>query len=116
MATRLERGYLTMAAEGQHNRESVADFERCLQLGGTDLHDDELFAALNALTGYYAARADLRRLERVIRALRRQACGEGRHWFRPVIDVESGVLVMASRRIRQRPFAFRAHDNRPGRS
>ena len=43
------------------DRESAADFERCLQLGGTDLQDDELFATLTALTGYYIARADLRR-------------------------------------------------------
>ena len=36
-----------------------ADFERCLTLGGTDLHDDELFATLVALLGYCASRADV---------------------------------------------------------
>ena len=70
MATRLERGFLTMAAEGQQDRKSAADFERCLQLGGTDLHDDELFAALSTLTGYYAARADVQRLAQVLELLR----------------------------------------------
>ena len=91
MALRLERGFLVMTADGQHNRESAADFERCLQLGGTDLRDDELFATLNALTGYYAARADLHRLAQVLEPLR--AGLEGRQWFRPAIEVESGVLA-----------------------
>ena len=70
IALRLERGFLTMAAEGQQDRTSAADFERCLQLGGTDLHDDGLFATLIALTGYYAGRADLRRLAPVLESLR----------------------------------------------
>ena len=92
MAARLERGFLTMAADGQQNRESVADFERCLQLGGTDLRGDEVFATLIALTGYYATVADLRRFAHVLELLR-ASLGDGRYWFRPVIDVESGVLA-----------------------
>ena len=91
IATRLERGFLTMVADGQHDRDSAADFERCLQLGGTDLHDDELFATLNALTGYYAARADLRRFAQVLESLRPGL--EGRQWFRPVIEVPFGVMA-----------------------
>ena len=54
MAARLERGFLTMAADGQQNRDAAADLERCLQLGGTNLRGDEAFATLIALTGYYA--------------------------------------------------------------
>ena len=92
MAARLERGFLTMAADGQQSRESVADFERCLQLGGTDLRGDEVFATLIALTGYYATLADLRRLAQVLELLR-ASLRAGRHWFRPVIDIESGVLA-----------------------
>jgi class 3 adenylate cyclase/tetratricopeptide (TPR) repeat protein len=91
IALRLERGFLSAATDGQQDRTSAADFERCLQLGGTDLHDDELFAALNALTGYYAGRADLHRLAQVIEVLR-SGLG-GRPWFRPVINVESGVVA-----------------------
>ena len=91
MVTRLERGFLTMITEGQHNPESAADCERCLQLGGTDLRNDELFATLIAVTGYYAARADLYRLAQVLVPLRSGL--EGRAWFRPVIEVESGVLA-----------------------
>ena len=91
MSIRLERGFLAAAAQGQHDRESAADFERCLQLGGTDLHDDELFATLTALTGYYAARADVRRLAQVLESLR--AGLEGRQWFRRAIEVPRGVMA-----------------------
>ena len=80
-----------MAAEASRTAKAAADFERCLQLGGTDLHDDELFATLIALTGYYAGRADLHRLAQVLELLRADL-GE-RQWFRPVIDVECGVLA-----------------------
>ena len=59
-----------MITEGQHDPESAADCERCLQLGGTDLRNDELFATLIAVTGYYAARADLHRLAQVLVPLR----------------------------------------------
>jgi hypothetical protein len=44
---RLERGYLTATAEGAQSPVAVGDFERCLQLAGTDLRDYELFATLS---------------------------------------------------------------------
>ena len=66
----MERGFLAAAAEGYQSRESAADFERCLQLGGTDLRDDELVATLIALSGYYVVRADLRRAAQVLESLR----------------------------------------------
>ena len=66
----MERGFLAAAAEGYQSRAAAADFERCLQLGGTDLRDDELFATLIALAGYYVARADLRRAAQVLESLR----------------------------------------------
>ena len=109
MALRLERGFLVMTADGQHNRESAADFERCLQLGGTDLRDDELFATLNALTGYYAARADLHRLAQVLEPLR--AGLEGRQWFRPAIEVESGVLAWLRGEFDVSSITFRTGDD-----
>src|ERR1700755_705557 len=49
MAARLERGLLAGAAEGHSSHDAAADFERCLQLGGTDLADDRLAATLAAL-------------------------------------------------------------------
>ena len=53
IALRLERGFLAVSAEGGTSPGSAADFERCLQLGGTDLRDDELIATLTALGAYY---------------------------------------------------------------
>ena len=92
MVIRLERGCLAASAEGQHHRDSAADFERCLQLGGTDLRDDELFSTVVALTGYYASRADIHRLARVLESLL-VGVEQGRQWFRPATDVMSGVLA-----------------------
>jgi class 3 adenylate cyclase len=91
---RLERGFLASAAEGYQSREAAADFERCLQLGGTDLRDDELFATLLALVmGYYLTRADLRRVVQVLESLR-AGVGEGRQWLRPVIEACFGVVAV----------------------
>ena len=68
------------------------DFERCLQLGGTDLRDDEVFATLLALAGYYATRADLRRMAQVLESLR-AGVERGRQWFGPMIEVPFGVVA-----------------------
>ena len=88
----MERGFLATAAEGYQSRAAAADFERCLQLGGTDLRDDELFATLLALAGYYIARADLRRAAQVLESLR-AGLEQGRQWFRPVIEARFGVVA-----------------------
>ena len=66
IAPRLERGFLAAAAEGYQSPSVVADFERCLQLAGTDLRDDQLFATLLALCSYYLPRADLDRAAQVL--------------------------------------------------
>ena len=92
MVLRSERGFLAAAAEGYPSRDSAADFERCLQLGGTDLRDDELFATLTALSGYYFARADLHRAAQVLELLR-PSLKQGRQWFRPVIEARFGVVA-----------------------
>jgi class 3 adenylate cyclase/tetratricopeptide (TPR) repeat protein len=89
-ALRIERGFLTSAAEGYQSREAAADFERCLQLGG-NLRDDELFATLVALGNYYQVRGDLRRAAQVIESLRRGI--EGQQWARPKIDVLFGTMA-----------------------
>jgi class 3 adenylate cyclase len=87
---RIERGYLTSAAEGYQSQEAAADFERCLQVGG-NLRDDELFATLLAVGNYYLVRADLRRAAQVIKSLRKGL--EGRQWARPVIDILFGAMA-----------------------
>jgi class 3 adenylate cyclase len=68
ISLRQRRGFLFYAAEGAASQNAAAEFERCLQLSGTDLTDD-LFATLTALYGHYAVRADLRRAHQVLQAV-----------------------------------------------
>lgn len=70
IALRLRHGFLASAAEGLSSPNAAADFERCLQLSGTDLNDELFFATVIALYGHYAMRADLRRAEQVLESLR----------------------------------------------
>ncbi|HZA11851.1 MAG TPA: adenylate/guanylate cyclase domain-containing protein [Mycobacterium sp.] len=93
IAARLERGFLTGAAEGHSSQAAVADFERCLQLAGTNLHGDELVATLAALMGYYEVRGDLRRAVHVGELLSTRV-GEDRQWFRPAIEALFGVVAL----------------------
>ncbi|AFM17697.1 adenylate/guanylate cyclase family protein [Mycolicibacterium chubuense NBB4] len=88
---RLERGLLAAAIEGNQNPTAVDDLERCLQLGGTDLHDDELVATMVALMVYYFTRADLNRVVRVLESLR-TGFKQGKQWLGPVIEASFGVL------------------------
>jgi predicted ATPase len=92
IALRLDRGFLATAADGYKSSAAAADFERCLQLAGTDLRDDELFATLTALTGYYISRADLRRVVPVLEVLR-AGLEQGRQWFRSAIEARFGMVA-----------------------
>jgi class 3 adenylate cyclase/tetratricopeptide (TPR) repeat protein len=92
MVLRLQRGLLAAAAEGNYSRAVADDLERCLQLSGTDLRDDEVVATLVALMGYYITRADLRRTAQVSESLR-AGVERGRPWLRPVIGVWLGVVA-----------------------
>jgi class 3 adenylate cyclase/tetratricopeptide (TPR) repeat protein len=92
LALRLERGFLAGAVEGTSSPAAAADFERCLELGSTDLGDDEVFASLLALGGYYATRADLPRMARVVESLSagfREDLGR----FGPMIETGYGVMT-----------------------
>ena len=92
IALRLQRGHLAMAADGDQSPAAAGDFERCLQLVGTDLRDDDLVATLSALWAYYVMRGDLRRAVQVIGSLR-AGLAEGRQWFRPAIEAFCGVVA-----------------------
>jgi class 3 adenylate cyclase len=92
IAPRLERGYLTATAEGAQSPVAAADFERCLQLAGTDLRDDDLFATLLAVGAYYLWRSDLRRSRPLMKALQ-AATEHGREWFRPALAGSAGILA-----------------------
>jgi class 3 adenylate cyclase/predicted ATPase len=89
---RLRRGFLTYAAEGASSPNVAADFERCLELSGRDLGDNDLFSTLVALYGYYAMRADLDRLERLLSSLRVALTGT-REGLRPSNDAAFGMLA-----------------------
>jgi class 3 adenylate cyclase/tetratricopeptide (TPR) repeat protein len=91
VALRLRHGFLAAAAEGPRSAQAAADFERCLELSGTDPHADELFATLMALFTYYVNRADLGRADAVVRTLRVGVDG-GRHWWRSENLAGSGVV------------------------
>ena len=85
IALRLERALLTAAAEGAGSLGVAADAERCLQIGGSNLPDDQLFATFGNLIKYYNSHADLRRTTHLIDVMGPDL-ERGRQWFRPVID------------------------------
>jgi len=92
VALRLRRGFLAYAAEGASSANAAADYKRCLELSGGSLRDDEFFSTLVALYGYYAMRADLDRVERLLASVRRSLVGT-REWFRPFNDAGFGMLA-----------------------
>ncbi|MGE2689566.1 ATP-binding protein [Mycolicibacterium pulveris] len=81
MNLRLRRGFLAAAAEGAGSSQTAVDFERCLQLCGTDPHADGLFATLMALFSYYVTRADFTRAQQIVDSLR-VGVDAGREWWR----------------------------------
>jgi len=89
---RLQRGFFASAAEGTGCQAAAADFERCLQLCGTDLCDDEFVATLIAVAAYYFTRGDLRRTAQVFESLR-TAPESGRPFFRTVVDAILAILA-----------------------
>lgn len=89
MSVRLRRGSLTAATVGA--AVYLEDYERCLELGGTDLGDDELITTLLSVVGYYNVRADLDRCVTILESLR-VGLGSGRDWFRHVIDANFAIV------------------------
>jgi class 3 adenylate cyclase/tetratricopeptide (TPR) repeat protein len=92
---RLRRGFLASAAEGTASPQAAVDFERCLQLAGTDLREADLVATLTALWAYYLPRGDLRRTLQVWESLRGQIANAGR-WFRRFSDAAFGMVAWYS--------------------
>jgi hypothetical protein len=96
ISLRLSRSFLASAAEGMSSADAAADFERCAQLSGGDLQEDQSIATFVALFGYYALRADLRRVEQLLGyldALRARLSQERREWFQPFSDAAYGMLA-----------------------
>ena len=92
---RLRRGFLASAAEGSASLHAAADFERCLELAGTDLREADLVATLTALWAYYLPRGDLRRTIQVSDSIRRQVPTD-RRWFRRLNNTSYGMVAWYS--------------------
>jgi class 3 adenylate cyclase/tetratricopeptide (TPR) repeat protein len=92
---RLRRGFLASAAEGHASSHAAADFERCLELAGTDLREADLVATLTALWAYYLPRGDLRRTIQVSDSIRRQVPTD-RRWFRSLNNTAYGMVAWYS--------------------
>ncbi len=91
ISLRQRRGLLFYAAEGALSRNSAADFERCLQLHGTELTED-LLSTVSALYGHYVVRADLRRAQQVMEAVE-SGVVKGRPWAWPTVTAGFGMLA-----------------------
>ena len=115
IGARLHRGYLAAAAEPEGNLSpvSVADFERCLQLVGTDLRDNQVVATFIAAVAHYMWAANLRRAAQLVEVLRRGADAE-QLWLGRAIHAGLGGGGVSSRRIRNRSRPFRAGHDRGG--
>jgi hypothetical protein len=91
IAVRMERGFLASAALGHSNPEVAAEFERCLQLIGTE-PSQEMYATFSALWSYYAARGDLRRGSQLLASLRASR-GTSQNAFGPAKESAFGFVA-----------------------
>jgi tetratricopeptide (TPR) repeat protein len=92
---RLRRGFLASAAGGTASPQAAVDFERCLQLAGTDLREADLVSTLTALWAYYLPRGDIRRTLQVAESIRGQISAADR-WFRRFSDTAFGMVAWFS--------------------
>jgi class 3 adenylate cyclase/tetratricopeptide (TPR) repeat protein len=92
IAIRLERGFLTGATQGSMSGEGPAEFERCLALASAGNYEDELFATLISLIGYYGARAELRRAHELLQSLSARLTRD-RPWSDPSIASSLGMVT-----------------------
>lgn len=88
---RLRRGFLASAVGGTASPQAAVDFERCLQLAGTDMRETELVSTLTALWAYYLPRGDVRRTQQVAESIRGHTSSGGRG-FRRLIDMAFGLV------------------------
>ena len=90
--SRLERGFLTSTAEGYQSPSVAEDLERCLQIVGSDLHDDQVIGTLLAVSSYYINKADLRRANQLAEALQ-DTPDERRRVWNPAIACVLGMVT-----------------------
>jgi tetratricopeptide (TPR) repeat protein len=92
IAPRLERGFLAAAMEGYQSPSVAADFERCLELVGSDLRNDEVWSTLLSVYSYYVSRADLDRSAHIVDLLQ-TTTSANREWLRPAVDGTLGMVA-----------------------
>ena len=115
----LERAWLVASAEGGRSAAAAADFDRCLQLTGTELQADDVDGVLDLLevVESYIMRADPRRVLRLLEAI---GGGFGDTWpFNLLIDTWFGTVAWfggefeaAARQLEQTTAGFAATDHR----
>ena len=66
---RLRRGFLTMLVEGVADADASADFDRCLELAGSNPRGDDMFSALSALWAASLSRGELDRARHISETL-----------------------------------------------
>jgi class 3 adenylate cyclase len=89
---RLRRGFLASAAEGTASPQAAADFERCVELTKSELHPDDLFAALTALWAYYLPRGDIHRALKMSQNVG-SILGDVGDWFVPHSQAGFGMVM-----------------------
>ena len=89
---RLERGFLTSTAEGYQSPAVTEDLERCLELVGPDLHGDQVFGTLLALSSYYINKSDTRRANQLAEAMQAKPDEQKKSWT-PAITCILGMVT-----------------------
>ncbi len=99
IALRLQTGFLGLGGRGCLEPECGRRLRPGVcSCAASDLGDDEFFATLVALYGYYAMRADLDRAERLLSSVR-TSLTDHREWFLPFNDVGIRDAGVVSRRL-----------------
>ena len=88
---RLRRSFLAMSLEGAASADAAADYDRCLQLAGTDPRSAAMFSTLISLWAYHLSRAELARAREIGTTLRSALRGSRDH-FRPQNHAGFGML------------------------
>lgn len=89
---RLEHCFLTSTAEGYQSPSVTEDLERCLQLVGSDLHDDQVFGTLLSVSSYYINKSDLRRARQLSEVMLAKPDEQRQQWS-PAIACVLGMAA-----------------------
>jgi hypothetical protein len=79
--------------DGYQRPAAASDFERCVQLLGTNPRDDELLGALTAIISYHSVRSDMNAMAEVVETLRPSA-DEQRPWLRYIVESTSAWVAL----------------------